>query len=106
VKTGLSADVSTNLVKTHHSPEGLPHYPKVKSSSSGREVGSGAKPFDYGMAELVAFASVLENWTLVHLTGRQTQRGTFNQRHAIMVDTRNRSSHSPLSHLAEKRPVI
>jgi 2-oxoglutarate dehydrogenase E1 component len=59
------------------------------------------KPFDYGTAELVAYASLLEAGTLVRLTGQDSQRGTFNQRHSVIVDTETEVKYSPLSHLSE-----
>ena len=66
-------------------------------------MGTGTRPFDYGMAELVAFASLLEAGTPVRLTGQDSQRGTFNQRHAVMVDTETEVRYTPLAHLKEKQ---
>ena len=64
------------------------------------EMGAGTRPFDYGMAELVAFASLLEAGTPVRLSGQDSQRGTFNQRHSVMVDIETEAKYSPLSHLS------
>jgi 2-oxoglutarate dehydrogenase E1 component len=55
------------------------------------------------MAELVAFASLLEAGVPVRLTGQDTQRGTFNQRHAVMVDTETEVRYIPLAHLSPKQ---
>jgi 2-oxoglutarate dehydrogenase E1 component len=49
------------------------------------------------MAELVAFASLLETGTPVRLTGQDSQRGTFNQRHAVMIDIETEVRHIPLA---------
>jgi 2-oxoglutarate dehydrogenase E1 component len=79
-------------------------HPKVKKLFEQRqEMGAGSRLFDYGMAELVAFASLLEAGTPVRLTGQDSQRGTFNQRHAVMVDTETEVRYSPLAHLSDKQ---
>lgn len=105
VTTGLSAERINELVQQITSyPKDFHIHPKVKKLFEQRqEMGSGAKPFDYGTAELVAFASLLEDGTLVRLTGQDSQRGTFNQRHSVMVDTETEVRYSPLSHLAKKQ---
>jgi 2-oxoglutarate dehydrogenase E1 component len=105
VTTGLSAERVNELVKRITAyPEGFHIHPKVKKLFEQREeMGAGTRPFDYGMAELVAFASLLEAGVLVRLTGQDSQRGTFNQRHAVMVDTETEVRYTPLSHLTEKQ---
>ena len=105
VNTGLSAEKVNDLVQKITSvPSDFHIHPKVKKLFEQRqEMGSGAKPFDYGTAELVAFASLLEDGTLVRLTGQDSQRGTFNQRHSVLVDTETELRYSPLSHLGEKQ---
>jgi 2-oxoglutarate dehydrogenase E1 component len=85
-------------------PKDFHIHPKVKKLFEQRqEMGSGAKPFDYGTAELVAFASLLEDGTLVRLTGQDSQRGTFNQRHSVVVDTETELRYSPLAHLSKNQ---
>ncbi|MBS1820995.1 MAG: 2-oxoglutarate dehydrogenase E1 component [Acidobacteria bacterium] len=105
VNTGLSAERVNELVqKITAVPKDFHIHPKVKKLFEQRqEMGSGAKPFDYGTAELVAFASLLDNGTLVRLTGQDSQRGTFNQRHSVIVDIETEVRYSPLSHLSEKQ---
>ena len=105
VNTGLSAERVNELVQKITSvPADFHIHPKVKKLFEQRqEMGSGAKPFDYGTAELVAFASLLEAGTLVRLTGQDSQRGTFNQRHSMLVDTETEVRYSPLSHLSERQ---
>lgn len=105
VKTGISAERVAELVqKITSAPKDFHVHPKVKKLFEQRqEMGSGAKPFDYGTAELVSFASLLEEGTLVRLTGQDSQRGTFNQRHSVIVDTETEVRYSPLAHLSEKQ---
>ena len=52
------------------------------------------------MAEALAFGTLLLAGTPVRFTGQDTRRGTFNQRHAALVDTRNEAEYVPLEHLA------
>jgi 2-oxoglutarate dehydrogenase E1 component len=55
---------------------------------------------DYGMAEALAFGTLLLEGIPVRLTGQDTRRGTFNQRHAALIDTQNEAEYVPLEHLA------
>ena len=60
----------------------------------------GKRALDYGMAEALAFGSLLEQGTPVRLTGQDTRRGTFNQRHAALIDIETEEEYVPLEHLA------
>ncbi|WP_213806807.1 2-oxoglutarate dehydrogenase E1 component [Granulicella sp. dw_53] len=102
-KTGLPADKIAALAHaTTKVPEGFHLHPKLKKLFEQREeMGSGSRPFDYGMAELVAYASLLETGTPVRLTGQDSQRGTFNQRHAVMVDTETEVRYIPLANMSK-----
>ena len=102
VETGLSAEqiaeITDGLVRT---PEGFHVHAKiVKLLEQRSEMGRGKRPFDYGFAELLAFGSLVLAGTPVRLTGQDTQRGTFNQRHAVLVDTQNEEDYLPLAHLS------
>ena len=70
-------------------PEGFHIHPKVKKLLEQRqEMGTGKKPVDYGMAEALAFASLVKQGIPVRLSGQDTRRGTFNQRHSVLLDIR------------------
>jgi 2-oxoglutarate dehydrogenase E1 component len=82
-------------------PDGFNIHPKVKKLLEQREkMGSGKMPVDYGMAEALAFASLLVEGVPVRLSGQDSRRGTFNQRHSVLIDTENEEEYVPLSHLA------
>ncbi len=102
VKTGLPAEKIASLAKAATAyPASFHIHPKVKKLFEQREeMGAGSRPFDYGMAELVAFASLLETGTPVRLTGQDSQRGTFNQRHAVMIDIETESRYIPLANMS------
>ena len=77
-------------------------HPKVKKLFEQRmEMGEGKRLFDYGMAELVAFASLVEAGTPVRITGQDSERGTFNQRHSVITDIETEQKYIPMQHLGE-----
>ncbi len=55
---------------------------------------------DWGMAEALAFASLLSEGTPVRLTGQDTERGTFSHRHAVLHDPRTGAQYIPLQHIS------
>jgi len=81
-------------------------HPKIKKLLEQRaSMGRGQHAFDYGMAEAVAFGSLLLEGTPVRLSGQDSQRGTFNQRHSVLIDIENEHRWVPLNHLsAEQAP--
>src|SRR5579862_9023156 len=89
----------TDLLNSY--PPEFAIHPKVKKLLEQRsEMGHGKRPVDYGMAEALAFGTLLLSGTPVRFTGQDTRRGTFNQRHAALVDTRNEAQYVALEHLA------
>ena len=103
VVTGLPAERMKELATALTTyPSDFHIHAKVKKLFEQRvEMGAGVRPVDYGMAELVAYASLLEAGTPVRLSGQDSQRGTFNQRHAVMVDIETEVKYIPLAHLSE-----
>ena len=61
---------------------------------------------DWGHAELLAFASLLADGTPVRLTGQDTVRGTFSQRHAGLWDAKTGERHVPLQHLSDDQAAF
>jgi 2-oxoglutarate dehydrogenase E1 component len=55
------------------------------------------------MAEAVAFGSLLTQGTPVRLSGQDSQRGTFNQRHSVLIDVEDETKFVPLNHLAPQQ---
>src|SRR5581483_2364797 len=102
VDTGLSAEHLRKLaVGVTSYPSDFNIHPKVqKLLEQRREMGEGKKPLDYGMAESLAFASLVTEGVPVRLSGQDSKRGTFNQRHAVLIDTENENEYLPLAHLA------
>ncbi len=79
-------------------PDGFHVHAKVKKLlEQRREMGAGKRPVDYGMAEALAFGSLLASGTPVRLSGQDSRRGTFNQRHDVLIDTENADEYIPLA---------
>lgn len=68
------------------------------------EMASGEKLCDWGMAENLAYASVLEEGYPVRITGQDVRRGTFFHRHATYHNISERKTYTPLQKLKEKQP--
>ncbi|HEV2578153.1 MAG TPA: 2-oxoglutarate dehydrogenase E1 component [Acidobacteriaceae bacterium] len=100
--TGLdAAEISALTDKLTHAPEGFHVHTKVEKLLAQRiEMGANKRPIDYGFAELLAYASLLKSGTPVRLSGQDSQRGTFNQRHSVLIDTETEVRWSPLSHIS------
>jgi 2-oxoglutarate dehydrogenase E1 component len=81
-------------------PEGFNVHPKLKKlMEQRREMGEGQRAVDWAMAEALAFGSLVWDGMLVRLTGEDSRRGTFNQRHAVLIDRQTEAEHIPLRHL-------
>ncbi len=65
-----------------------------------REMAQGKRPLDWSSAEAAALATLLTNGHPVRMTGQDCQRGTFSQRHAVLHDTKDGSTYTPLANLS------
>lgn len=85
-------------------PEGFHINPKMVGQLARRaKMGAGETPMDWGFAEAIAFGSLVLDGIDVRLSGQDSGRGTFSQRHALMYDTINGAVWCPLAEL--KNPV-
>jgi 2-oxoglutarate dehydrogenase E1 component len=102
IETGLSTEELGELTKRLTTyPEGFHIHPKVKKLLEQRaEMGAGKRPVDYGMAEALAFASLVRAGIPVRLSGQDSRRGTFNQRHSMLIDIVNENEYVPLENIA------
>ncbi len=81
-------------------PDGFNINPKMVGQLARRaKMGDGSMPLDWAFAEAVAFGSLVVEGTRVRLSGQDSGRGTFSQRHAVLYDTQTGKSWSPLSEL-------
>ena len=59
------------------------------------------KDIDWATGEALAFGTLLAEGTPVRLSGQDSARGTFSQRHSVLVDQSNESKYVPLNHVAD-----
>ena len=88
-------------------PTSFSIHPKVKKLLEQRvQMAEGRHAIDFGTAELLAFGSLLRQGTPVRLTGQDSRRGTFNQRHATLIDTETEAAYTPLANIAFPQPAF
>jgi len=103
VETGLVTEEISELTQRLTTyPAGFHIHPKVKKLLEQRaEMGAGKRAVDYGMAEALAFGSLVKAGIPVRLSGQDTRRGTFNQRHSVLIDIENENEFVPLENIAQ-----
>ncbi len=88
-------------------PEGFDANPKImrqlEAKRAAFEKGEG---IDWATGEALAFGGLLLDGHRVRLSGEDCQRGTFSQRHAVLVDQANASEHVPLNSIREGQAKI
>jgi len=83
-----------------------PHKKIERLLEQRREMARGTRPLDWGTAELAAFASLVTEGVRVRMTGQDSGRGTFSQRHGVLYDVRDGHHYLPLLHLQPKQAPI
>ena len=68
------------------------------------EMARGERPMDWGFAENLAYATLLEDGHSVRLSGQDSQRGTFFHRHAVLHNQKQFGTWTPLEHLFDGQP--
>jgi 2-oxoglutarate dehydrogenase E1 component len=80
-------------------PDGFEVNPKLARQLERRREALRDGGIDWGHAEALAFASLLEEGIPIRLAGQDTERGTFSHRHAVLHDPRNGETYTPLQAL-------
>lgn len=81
-------------------PDGFSVHPRVKPVIEKRRTMSREGHIDWAYAELLAFGSLVEQGALVRLAGQDSRRGTFTQRHSVLIDRKTGEDYSPLAAVA------
>jgi 2-oxoglutarate dehydrogenase E1 component len=102
VETGIDADRIQRLADAlTRIPEGFELHPRVaRIIDDRRAMAAGAQPLDWGFAETLAYASLLEERYHVRLVGQDTGRGTFFHRHAVLRNQSDNAAYVPLQRIA------
>ncbi|GAB2951122.1 2-oxoglutarate dehydrogenase E1 component [Aquaspirillum soli] len=81
------------------------HNAVAKILAARREMAAGTQAIDWGMAETLAYASLVESGHPVRISGEDSGRGTFAHRHAVLHDQNrerwDQGSYVPLRHLSD-----
>ncbi len=103
VKTAIDTAKTGSLVESMlQLPEQLTVHKQVRRIfDERRKMAAGNLPMDWGFAETLAYASLVDEGFPVRLSGQDSGRGTFFHRHAIIHDQQGGSSYTPLQHLSE-----
>ena len=100
--TAITKDTLDQIVRTLTTvPEGFRVLPKIKRILLERrlQIWKAGGPYNWSFAEALAFGSLLIEGTPVRLSGQDSRRGTFSQRHSVLYDEVNRERHIPLNNL-------
>jgi 2-oxoglutarate dehydrogenase E1 component len=94
--TLISLNEQLTQIPSHFTP-----HRKIKALLLKRQaVLADAKGIDWGIAEALAFASLLHEGTSIRLSGQDSRRGTFNHRHATLYDFNTGQEYTPLQQIA------
>lgn len=107
VDTGVARDRLTAIAQRMvRLPDGFTAHSKVTRLLEQRaQMGRGERPLDWGMAEMLAYATLLVDGHNVRLTGQDCGRGTFSHRHAILTDVKTGAEHLVLGGLDAEQGV-
>ncbi len=82
-------------------PEGFTIHPRLKPQIDRRIAMASGGNVDWATAELFAFGSLVLEGRVVRLSGQDSRRGTFTQRHAVLIDRENGDEYTPLTALSD-----
>ena len=86
--------------RVSHYPDYVQPHPRVEKIYADRqEMGRGEKLLDWGMAETMAYATLLDEGIHVRLSGEDAGRGTFFHRHAVVHNQKDGTGYVPLTQL-------
>ncbi|MGP6159734.1 MAG: multifunctional oxoglutarate decarboxylase/oxoglutarate dehydrogenase thiamine pyrophosphate-binding subunit/dihydrolipoyllysine-residue succinyltransferase subunit [Vulcanimicrobiaceae bacterium] len=92
---------SDELVRT---PPGFTPHPKLlRQLEKRRQTFIAEGEVDWGLAESLAFASLLSEGSPIRMTGQDVERGTFSHRHLVLHDAKTNEKFAPIQHLSDSR---
>jgi 2-oxoglutarate dehydrogenase E1 component len=108
IETGVDGERLAELLERLTAiPEGFHLHPKLQRGfAQRRAMATGERPLDWSAAEALAFATLATEGYRVRLSGQDTARGTFSQRHAVLHDFETDATWVPLANLAEDQAPV
>jgi 2-oxoglutarate dehydrogenase E1 component len=101
VETGVPRETLDRIVHAATSwPDDFVIHPKLAKQLERRRSQLDDDAVDWAMGEALAFGSLVLEGTAVRLSGQDSRRGTFSQRHSVLIDNRTERAWYPLAHLA------
>ncbi len=103
VQTGVPRETLNRIAQgLTLAPANFHVHPKIERILASRATAVRERgEIDWATAELLAFGSLLLEGVPVRLSGQDSRRGTFSQRHAVLVDHQTQELHLPLNHLRQ-----
>ncbi|MBF6045997.1 multifunctional oxoglutarate decarboxylase/oxoglutarate dehydrogenase thiamine pyrophosphate-binding subunit/dihydrolipoyllysine-residue succinyltransferase subunit [Streptomyces sp. NRRL B-1677] len=102
VNTAISQEVLKRIAESQvTTPENVTVHPRLVPQLQRRAASLEDGTIDWGMGETLAFGSLLMEGTPVRLAGQDSRRGTFGQRHAVLVDRETGEDYTPLLYLSD-----
>ncbi|HEY7430690.1 MAG TPA: multifunctional oxoglutarate decarboxylase/oxoglutarate dehydrogenase thiamine pyrophosphate-binding subunit/dihydrolipoyllysine-residue succinyltransferase subunit [Streptosporangiaceae bacterium] len=97
VPTAISEEAVKQIIESQlNLPDGFVVHPRLQPLLQRRATMVGDDTIDWATGELLALGSVLMDGHTVRLVGQDTRRGTFGQRHAVLVDRHTGAEYTPL----------
>ena len=105
IETGVPRETLSRIGRALTTvPQGFRLNPKMVQQLARRaKMAEGSAPLDWGTAEALAFGSLLLEGTPIRISGQDSSRGTFSQRHAMLHDTISGEAWVPLATLDPKQ---
>lgn len=98
VRPAILREVATTVSRV---PDGFTAHPKIEALlKRRREAVEKGGNIDWANAETLAFGTILKEGVSIRLSGQDSRRGTFNQRHSVMVDIKTETNSIPLNSLS------
>jgi len=106
--TGVTIDIIKKIgKKITYIPENFNTHPTIKKIfENKKKMFESGRNFDWSTAEQLAFSTLLEEGYPVRLSGQDSGRGTFSQRHSVLRDQKDNSYYTPLNNISKKQKKI
>ncbi|MCX4813804.1 multifunctional oxoglutarate decarboxylase/oxoglutarate dehydrogenase thiamine pyrophosphate-binding subunit/dihydrolipoyllysine-residue succinyltransferase subunit [Streptomyces sp. NBC_01239] len=104
VNTAISSEVVKRIAESQvNIPDNFHVHPRLLPQLQRRATMVEDGTIDWGMGETLAIGSLLLEGTPVRLSGQDSRRGTFGQRHAVLIDRQTGEDYTPLQYLSEEQ---